>query len=95
MQFLTISHRRSEFSDAEFATRLYAESEQARTLYSQGSIRQIWHRADLPGACILFEAESEEQVREKLNSLPLFRAGMLEVKIIPLRPYAGFGPRQS
>jgi hypothetical protein len=30
---------------------------------------------------------------EHLNTLPLVRAEMLEVTIIPLEPYAGFSPR--
>lgn len=96
MQFLSISRRRSEqFSDAEFSARLEEEVQQARALYAEGAIRQIWHRADLPGACILFEADSEQHVRDLLGRLPLFRAGMLEVTIIPLKPYAGFCPRPS
>jgi muconolactone delta-isomerase len=91
MQFLTISRRRTErFTDAEFAARVDEEIAQARVLYANGFIRQIWHRSDIAGACILVEAESEEQAREKLNTLPLVRAEMLEVTIVPLKPYAGF-----
>lgn len=94
MQFLTISKRRTErFTDAEFAARVDDEIAQARVLYANGFIRQIWHRSDIAGACILVEAESEAQARERLNTLPLVRAGMLEVTIIPLKPYAGFCPR--
>jgi muconolactone delta-isomerase len=93
MQFLTISRRRSEFTDADFAPRGEAEAQQARRLYAQGFIRQIWHRGDMPGACILFEADSEGHLREILDTLPFFQAGMLEVSIIPLKPYGGFGPR--
>ena len=91
MQFMTLSRRRTEqFSDAEFAARVQSEVAQARVLYAQGFIRQIWHRGDMPGACLLVEAESEAQVRETLNTLPMVGTGMLEVSIIPLKPYAGF-----
>jgi hypothetical protein len=38
----------------------------------------------------LLEAENEAEARERLNTLPLVNAGMLEVTIIPLKPYAGF-----
>jgi muconolactone delta-isomerase len=94
MQFLTVSRRRSEkFADADFAARAEAEMQQARTLYAEGGLRQIWRRVDMPGACILWEAESEDQVRKMLDSLPLMQAGMLEVSIIPLKPYSGFAPR--
>jgi muconolactone delta-isomerase len=89
-----MSQRRTEsFTDAEFAAHAEAEIQQARVLYAEGFIRQIWHRNDVPGACILVEADSEEQVREKLNTLPLMQKGMLAVSIIPLRPYGGFCPR--
>jgi muconolactone delta-isomerase len=93
MQFLTVSRRRSEqFSDAEFAARTEQEVAQARVLYAEGFFRQLWHRGDVAGACLLIEADSEEHVRERLNTLPLFKAGMLEFSIIPLRPYRGFCP---
>ena len=93
MQFLILTRRLSErFSDAEFAARLDAEVAQARVLYAEGFFRQLWHRRDVPGACLLIEADSDEHVRDRLDTLPLFRAGMLDVTIIPLKPYAGFGP---
>ncbi len=28
-----------------------------------------------------------------LNTLPFVRASLLEVTVIPLKPYVGFGPR--
>jgi muconolactone delta-isomerase len=93
MQFLSVSRRRTDaFSDAEFAARVVAEVAQARVLYARGVIRQIWHRSDVPGACMLLEADSLDQARAHLETLPLAAAGMLEVTIIPLRPYGGFCP---
>jgi muconolactone delta-isomerase len=89
MQFLTLS-----FSEAEFTPFVEAEFERARSLYAEGIIRQIWQRGDVPGACILFEAASEDEVRAAIASLPLMQAGMLELLwVIPLKPYRGFGPR--
>ncbi|MGH9163649.1 MAG: muconolactone Delta-isomerase family protein [Vicinamibacteraceae bacterium] len=91
MQFLSVSHRRTErYADTDFAAYAEEEAAHARALYRDGFIRQIWHRADVPGACMVVEAESEEEVRAKLSDLPLMRAGMLDVVIIPLEPYAGF-----
>ena len=68
------------------------ETQQARTLYAEGHLRQIWYRDDVPGACILWEADSEEHVRTLVATLPLVQAGLLDVTIVPLKPYAGFGP---
>ena len=64
-----------------------------KELYAAGMLRQIWLRGDLPGAAILWEAASEEEVRAAIESLPIFQAGMLElVALAPLKPYPGFGP---
>ena len=58
-----------------------------------GVLRQVWARGDTPGAAILWEAGSEAEVRAALDSLPIFKAGMLEITVlVPLKPYAGFGP---
>src|SRR5512145_2037159 len=53
MQFLALTRRRTEsFSDVEFTSRVPAEVSRARALYAEGFIRQVWHRTDLPGACL-------------------------------------------
>jgi muconolactone delta-isomerase len=94
MQFLTISKRvDGAGAPNDLGALAEDEFERGRALYAQGFIRQIWHRADTAGACLLVEAESEDQVRETLCTLPFFQAGMLEILVIPLKPYAGFGPR--
>jgi muconolactone delta-isomerase len=96
MQFMTVARRRTEaFSDDAFNALVDAEVQQARTLYAEGFIRQLWHRGDVRGVCILVEAQSEDEVRERLNTLPLYAAGMIEFSVIPLKPWAGFGPRAS
>jgi muconolactone delta-isomerase len=92
MQFLTISQRSSDASGDAWAALREEESCRARTLYLEGRIRQIWSRGDVSGACLLWEADSEDQVREMLNTLPFVRASLLEVTVIPLKPYAGFVP---
>jgi len=71
MQFLSISQRRKGFAEADYAGLAEQEMERARELYSQGWIRQIWHRADMPGACLLWEAEGEEQIHEGGRHFPL------------------------
>ena len=91
MQFLSISQRRKGFAEEEYASLAEQESERARELYAAGLIRQIWHRADMPGACLLWEAEGEEQVREVWKTFPFAGAGKTEMTLIPLKPYGGFG----
>lgn len=70
------------------------EAQAARGMYQEGFIRQIWHRGDEPGAALLVEADSLDDVKAKLATLPMYKAGMLEaVMIVPLKPYGGFAPR--
>jgi uncharacterized protein YciI len=48
----------------------------------------------MPGAVLILEAGSEDEARAAANSLPLAKAGMLEiVTLAGLEPYPGFGPR--
>ena len=98
MQFLTLSRRRTDaFPPEAFTPDLNArESQRVKELYAAGILRQVWRRGDVPGAAILWEAFSETEVRDALASLPIFKAGMLEVSaLVPLEPYPGFGPPTS
>ena len=93
MQFLTLSRRRTDaFPPEAFTAELVArEGRRVKELYAAGLLRQIWRRGDTPGAVILWEAGSEAQIREAIDSLPIAQAGMLElVALVPLEPYPVF-----
>ncbi|MGA9070212.1 MAG: muconolactone Delta-isomerase family protein [Terracidiphilus sp.] len=95
MQFLSLSRRRTDvFPPEAFTPELAArEGRRVKELYASGLLRQIWRRADTPGASILWEAASQDEVRAAIESLPIYQAGMLEiVALVPLQPYPGFGP---
>ncbi len=95
MQFLTLSRRRTDaFPPDAFTSELIAqEGQRVKELYMAGILRQVWRRGDVPGATILWEAASEAEVRQACESLPIFKAGMLEIAaFVPLKPYAGFAP---
>ena len=95
MQFLSISRRRTDAFPAEaFTPELAAqEGQRVKELYAAGILRHIWRRGDTPGATILWEVANEAEVRDALASLPIFKAGMLEISaLVPLEPYGGFGP---
>ena len=96
MQYMVLTRRTDGFSDGDYTPeRLEGEAEAVRRLYSEGIVRQIWHRGDIGGACMLMEGTSDAEIRASLQTLPLFAAGVQEaVWIVPLRPYRGFGPRQ-
>lgn len=92
MQFMSLSRRKTEsFTEAQFAAKTQEEWQRARTLYAEGSLRQIYARGDTPGACIVWEAQDENEVRALIGSLPMSQAGMLEIlAVVPLKPYPGF-----
>ena len=94
MQFLSLSRRRTDaFPPEAFTSELAAhEAQRVKELYAAGTLRQVWLRGDTPGASILWEAAAEAEVREAIASLPIFKAGMLEiVALVPLHPYPAFG----
>jgi muconolactone delta-isomerase len=96
MQFLSLSRRRIDaFPPEAFTPELIeAEGQRIRELYAQGIVRAIWRRQDTPGAAVLLEANSEEEARAVLDSLPLAQHNMLELVLCTqLLPYPGFGPR--
>jgi muconolactone delta-isomerase len=96
MQFLALSRRRTDtFPPEAFTPELIeAEGQRVRELYTAGTLRSIWRRQDIPGAVLLFEASSEDEVRALLDTLPLAQKGMLELTLLTqLNPYPGFGPR--
>jgi muconolactone delta-isomerase len=94
MQFIAINKRNADkFSADEIGKKVPLEVLRVRELYAEGFVRQIWHRADIPGGVLLIEAENEDAVRSRLRTLPMVQAGMVEVAmVVPLKPFAGFGP---
>ena len=95
MQFLTMSRRRTDaFPPEAFTAELMArEGEHVRELHAAGILWQIWLRGDIPGAAIVWEAASEDEVRAAIATLPIFAAGMLEiVAFVPLKPYPALPP---
>lgn len=96
MQFLVLTRRRMDVFPAESWTPelLEAEAQRVRELFAAGVIRNAWRRKDTPGAALLIEAATEDEVRTAVESLPLAQLKMLEVAVMTqLDPYPGFGPR--
>lgn len=93
MQFLVHTGRDETIDPAVVMAGLAAEIAGVKRLYTEGLIRQIWHRADRPGAIILCEARSREAAEAGLATLPLMKAGaVITESIVEQKPYAGFAP---
>ncbi|AZI65859.1 hypothetical protein EHW12_32785 (plasmid) [Rhodococcus sp. NJ-530] len=91
MQFMVLSRRLTErFSDLEFDELIPAETDRVQALYADAVVRQIWLRADLPGACFLIEAPDPDAAQEIVQTLPMASSKLSEFTVIPLTPYRGF-----
>jgi muconolactone delta-isomerase len=67
-----------------------AEARQAWELHQEGTIRELYFRADEHAAVLALECEDVEAARSVLASLPLVAAGLIEFEVLPLRAYPGF-----
>ncbi|HEY0394120.1 MAG TPA: muconolactone Delta-isomerase family protein [Candidatus Elarobacter sp.] len=94
-QFIAICRRAyGRFAESDFTQDLLdAEAEQARRLYAQGVFRATWGHQSPAGAVVLIEAESREAADAALETLPLQQRDMLDIEVIAVGPYRGFGPQ--
>ena len=90
MRFLVIAHRKQELSSDDYAPHRAAEIRRALQLLREDSIRELYSFAKGGGAVLMMEADSEEQARSILNTLPLVRLDMVRIEIYGLRAYGGF-----
>jgi muconolactone delta-isomerase len=91
VQSLVLTLRNTAYTEADFAPGLPGELQRVRELYADGFIRQIWSRSDHPGSAILVEAGTDEELEERMNTLPLAKAGMVKIDaVIQLKPHASF-----
>ena len=60
-------------------------------LYLDGRIEQFWYRQDKPGVIFLMNAESIEQARATVETLPLVAGGFAQYEFIPVGPLAPLG----
>lgn len=60
-------------------------------LYLDGKIEQFWFRGDVPGVIFLMQADSVDDARATINTLPLAAQGYLDFEFIPAGPLAPLG----
>ena len=59
-------------------------------LYREGCVREFYLRSDGPGVVFAFEATTAEEVRSRLNELPLVQKGIIQFDVIPVGPLLSF-----
>ncbi|MGL5833311.1 MAG: hypothetical protein ACRC1Z_08770 [Waterburya sp.] len=50
----------------------------------------MYYIADMSGAVMLWEGESVESVTKEAQKLPMYEAGVLDLEILPLKPYTAY-----
>jgi hypothetical protein len=63
---------------------LKEEMTHAWRLQKAGVIREIYSRVDAPGAVIVFECGTVDEVKEYVAAFPLVMAGLIEWTFLPL-----------
>jgi hypothetical protein len=95
MQFVMVANLKPGAKQSggctDFQQLLKDEKAHTRSAYMEGAIRQVWLQSPGPGAIAILEAESPEQAQKIAMQLPLAQAGLLDVSVIGLMPFDGFG----
>lgn len=90
MQVLALGRDTGPLDDPRWPEIRVAEARRAWELYSAGTLRQVWFRADRPNGVLLLEVADLGEARRVVDSLPLVAAGLIDFDLVPLRPYPGF-----
>ena len=81
-----IQGRPDDFADVELA-----EQKKAKAMYRKGIAQQIWAvQAERKGAIGLFEAASDEDLRDIVNSFPMVQHGYADALVFPVGPFVAF-----
>ncbi len=88
MKILVLPRRREGVPLETMQPHFNAEVQAVWDLYAQGVVRELYTRADQPGAAILtVESPSVDDARKTLAKLPLVELNMLDLDFIPLAPF--------
>ena len=69
---------------------LMGEARRAWELYQSGFIREIYFVKDRPLAVVILEADTVDEAKRSLATLPLVKEGYIDFDLLPLVPYPGF-----
>ena len=90
MKFFVIGKRKESVKPEQFAEYLDLEAELAIKLFKEEFIRELYSIKGGKGACMIVEAENEDEIKEKLSILPFVKNNYLDIEIIEVKPYRGF-----
>lgn len=90
MKIIAMEVEAENVQPEEYRPYLKAEARHVWELYQNGTIRELYFRADRSEAVLVLECRDVGEAQEKLQSLPLVKAGLITFDLIPLVPYPGF-----
>ena len=90
MKFFVIAKRKEEIKPEQFAEYADLEAEMAIQLFREEFIRELYSIKGGKGACMIVEANDENEIREKLKELPFVKNNYLNIDIFEVKPYRGF-----
>ena len=90
MKFFVIGKRKESIKPEQFAEYLDLEAELAIKLFKEEFIRELYSIKGGKGACMIVEADNEDEIKEKLSILPFVKNNYLDIDIIEVKPYRGF-----
>ena len=90
MKFFVIAKRKNNIEQEKFAEFADEEARKAVTLFKEEFIRELYSIKGGKGACMIVEANSEEEISSKFSDLPFVKNNYLDIDIIEVKPYRGF-----
>ncbi len=90
MKFFVIGKRKKEIKPEQFAEYADLEAKMAIQLFREEFIRELYSIKGGKGACMIIEAQDEDEIRKKLSDLPFVRNNYLHIDIMEVKPYRGF-----
>ena len=90
MKFFVIAKRKEDINKEEISKHLELEAKMAIQLFKEEFIRELYSIKGGKGACMVIEANDEDEIITKLSTLPLVKYNYLNIDIIEVKPYRGF-----
>lgn len=90
MKILALEVEAEGIKPEQYTPHLKSEARRVWELYQNGTIRELYFRADRSEAVLILECADVREAKQLLESLPLVQAGLITFDVIPLIPYPGF-----
>jgi hypothetical protein len=99
MKIISILTPGNKADRSDFERLSLSEEKRVWELYTTQRLREMYFQQDPIKVLLVWEAESKDQVREWLDSLPMVRENLFVIELIAMGPWVPlqvlFGPTQE